>query len=145
MLQDYLLFQAKDIRYAIRTSCIMEICKTDKIRNLPNQKKPLLGVSHLRGKFLSIFDVNSLLNVQDNPQKREYTLVVKAVKNERNSLVGICVDQVITMLHQQDKAIMPAPDLTKNFRHVLHHENKNYWIIENTTLLNAVGAELAAA
>lgn len=146
MLQDFLLFGAKNKLYAMSTSRITEIVRTGAVRKVPNQKAPLMGFSLIRNRTVSVFDIHTLLHPQSSGEIRDYTLLVNVNKGLSRETVAILVDNVNTMVHIQHSAILPAPNLLdKQFKRVIAHNNENYWLIEDDIMLSSLHAELAAA
>lgn len=146
MPRDFLLFTAQNVGYAIPTTRVAEICKTGSIRALPNQKSPLMGVSFLRGKTMSMFDLDCLVNVGVRGKSRMFTLVLNAQKQHGSEPIGVLVDAVLTMVHASDDAIKPAPTTgSLHFSQALHYEDKVYWIIDDHRILSAIHSTLIAA
>lgn len=90
-LDQYIVVEMGDEKYALNISDIHEIIKMQKITEVPNSKHYLEGVTNLRGKIVPIISLRKRFGFPEVKVTKSTRIVVV---NCREDIVGIIVDAV---------------------------------------------------
>jgi purine-binding chemotaxis protein CheW len=102
----YLTFKLSDEIYGIAINDITEIIEMQKITDVPDMPKFVMGVINLRGKVIPIMD----LRLRFNMEKKEYddrTCII--IVNINDTVIGFIVDTVLEVVDIPETEIDPPP------------------------------------
>lgn len=102
----YLTFDLAGEGYGLEIRYVTEIIGIQKVTNIPDMPRHVIGVLNLRGKVIPIIDVRLRFNLP----LREYderTCII--VVNVNDNPVGLVVDQVSEVVDVAQKNIEPSP------------------------------------
>ncbi|MBU0755045.1 MAG: chemotaxis protein CheW [Planctomycetes bacterium] len=106
----YLAFQIEDQEYAIEIRYVLEIVGIQKITEVPDMPKYVLGVINLRGKVIPIIDVRKRFQMAERAYDNRTCIIVVALQD---TTVGLVVDCVAEVLMINEEAIDPPPAVNR--------------------------------
>lgn len=114
LTEKYLTFFIDEQLYAIQSSQVVEIIRTQPITYIPKLPSYVIGVINLRGKIVPLID----LRLKFNKTPREYDDYTSIVVVETGDLsVGFIVDRVNDVTDVSINQISDAPKLSKDTTH----------------------------
>lgn len=112
-IAQYLFFHLNDSDFAIRAERIKEIVKSVQITMVPRANKAVRGVTNIRGELIPVVDINIRFGKDETTLKRNSTLVIITLFNEkksRNVDIAMLVDIVDEVEDVASENIEPAPN-----------------------------------
>jgi len=110
------VFDLGNEHYAVPISQIKEVVPTPRITQIPLMPNFVRGVSNIRGNILSMIDLEMLLEISKNDQKKAYALVV----DSKEYRAAVMVNQVPKALTVSENQIDTSASL------VQENADKNY-------------------
>ncbi len=105
----YVTFSLGNEEYAISINNVPGIVKFQKITELPNTPKYVIGVINLRGKIIPVFD----LRLRFGLEKANYDgFTVIIITEIQNKTMGIIVDKVNDVITLKNDQILPADNFS---------------------------------
>jgi len=89
-----LIFKLSEELFALRTERVLSINETMNVTRVPAAPEYIKGLVNLRGKILSLLDINLLLEVPHTDEIQENIIILDL----DNETVGIAVDQVVEVI-----------------------------------------------
>lgn len=92
---------------------------------IPNTPQWLKGVINVRGNLVPIFDLRSLLGLEDGQLSERLLILGKG-----NKAVGLYIDALPVTVERPEKVetMPPVPGLLTNYVHGLYMSNKEIWL-----------------
>jgi len=94
--------------FGVPIQMVQEIVRVPEITMVPEMPSFVEGVMNLRGKIVSIIDVNKRLKIGCSSRSRTSRILVVEVDRK---IIGLLVDAVTEILRLPSDAIEPAPDI----------------------------------
>jgi purine-binding chemotaxis protein CheW len=105
----YVTFSLGNEEYAISINNVPGIVKFQKITELPNTPKYVIGVINLRGKIIPVFD----LRLRFGLEKAKYDgFTVIIITEIQSKTMGIIVDKVNDVITLKNDQILPADNFS---------------------------------
>lgn len=119
-------FKLGDEEYGIEIEHVQDIITVPVISPIINSPFSILGMSHFRGKLISVMDLRQRLDLPEQPLSRKSRIIVVEIKNQ---LLGLLVDQVIQVLKVNEEQMEHAPGYESQIdeayiRGIYHVENR---------------------
>lgn len=108
----YMAFYINNILYGIELKFVTEIVSIQKITDVPNTKKYLLGIINLRGSIIPVVSARRRFGIKD-VEFTDKTCIMVVNYNEHN--VGIVVDEVSEVINITENFIEEPPLTNKGF------------------------------
>lgn len=105
---EYLCFRVGTEFYAVPISEIKEIIKPRELTEVPRSPSFVKGILSLRGVIIPVFDMRERLHFEPAVHDSRSRIVVVRKGEE---LCGILVDEVLQVLHFEEKDIEPPPSV----------------------------------
>jgi purine-binding chemotaxis protein CheW len=102
-----LIFALGGERYAIQSSCVLQVAVLRELTALPGAALPLFAVTHWRGDVLTLLDLRDVLGARTRGLTDLGRIVVVDGRDRR---FGIVVDAVVDMTELAADAVRPLPD-----------------------------------
>jgi purine-binding chemotaxis protein CheW len=94
--------------FGVPIHAVQEIVRVPEITLVPEMPSFVEGVINLRGKIVSIIDVNKRLKIGESPRTRQSRILIVDVEKK---VVGLLVDAVTEILRLPPDSIEPAPEI----------------------------------
>jgi purine-binding chemotaxis protein CheW len=94
--------------FGVPIKTVQEIVRVPEITLVPEMPSFVEGVINLRGKIVSIVDVNRRLKIGESPRTRSSRILIVDVEKK---VVGLLVDAVTEILRLPPDSIEPAPEI----------------------------------
>ena len=107
----YMTFKLAEEEYGLQILRVREIIGLMEITRVPRTKEFIRGLINLRGKVIPVVDLKLHFGM-DKLEATEQTviIVVQFVKNDKETTMGILVDEVMEVLNVESDQIEPPPD-----------------------------------
>jgi chemotaxis signal transduction protein len=132
------LFRSAGELYAIKAEDVLKVMGLVRLCRLPRLPRAILGITHMRGRIVTVFDASVLLLSGPTRPATDQARVLVLDRGARN--LGLMVDAVgeIQTLRLQGRAIEGIPALT-----VVQHQGQAVHAIATDRLLDALVATAA--
>jgi purine-binding chemotaxis protein CheW len=94
--------------FGVYIHMVQEIVRVPEITPVPEMPIFVEGVINLRGKIVSIVDLNKRLKIGESVKSRSNRILIVEVEKK---VIGLLVDAVTEILRIPPEAIEPAPDI----------------------------------
>ncbi|MEK6697689.1 MAG: chemotaxis protein CheW [Nitrospirota bacterium] len=94
--------------FGVYIHMVQEIVRVPEITPVPEMPIFVEGVINLRGKIVSIVDLNKRLKIGESVKSRSNRVLIVEVEKK---VIGLLVDAVTEILRIPPEAIEPAPDI----------------------------------
>lgn len=94
--------------FGVYIHMVQEIVRVPEITPVPEMPPFVEGVINLRGKIVSIVDLNRRLKIGESVKSRSSRILIVEVEKK---VVGLLVDAVTEILRIPPESIEPAPDI----------------------------------
>ena len=94
--------------FGVYIHMVQEIVRVPEITPVPEMPIFVEGVINLRGKIVSIVDLNKRLKIGESVKSRSSRILIVDVEKK---VIGLLVDAVTEILRIPPEAIEPAPDI----------------------------------
>ena len=127
------LFRSAGERYALKAEDVLKVIGAVRLCRLPRLPKAILGITHLRGRIVTVFDASVLLLGGPVRPTTDQARVLVFDRGSRN--VGLLVDAVdeIQTLKLQGRPVEGIPSLA-----VVQHQGQAIHAIDADRLLDAL-------
>lgn len=107
----YLTFKLDEEEYGLAILKVQEIIRMQDITRVPKAPHFFKGVINLRGKVIPIISLSLKFEIPEQ-EETELTciVVVQIIKNDRETIMGIVIDEVREVLDIQPQHIENPPD-----------------------------------
>lgn len=105
------VFKVHDEVLAAKITSIREVLKLETITRVPSSHPFIAGVVNIRGKIIPVMDLGIVLKIDSKGLRGDYILLTSAPDN---SLVGMIVNEVISIRYFSAEEIKPAPKLVES-------------------------------
>ena len=95
-VKKFVIFELHDGKFAVPVEQISQITKFDKVFPLPNAPEYVLGVINLRGKIISLIDLEKRLNLRTKDPELNETKQILFVDLGFET-VGMLIDKVVNL------------------------------------------------
>jgi chemotaxis signal transduction protein len=96
--------------FGIELSSVNEVITLPKISKIPSAPKQILGVFSLRGKILTLLEINDILGISRLEYNEENMVLITDHLNQK---VGILVEKVLDVLNLDESEIqLPSRDMS---------------------------------
>ena len=95
-VKKFVIFELHDGKFAVPVEQISQITKFDKVFPLPNAPSYVLGVINLRGKIISLIDLEKRLNLRTKEAELNETKQILFVDLGFET-VGMLIDKVVNL------------------------------------------------
>lgn len=92
----FVIFELNESKFGVPVEQISQITKFDKVFPLPNAPNYVLGVINLRGKIISLIDLEKRLNLRTKPPELNETKQILFVDLGYET-VGMLIDKVVNL------------------------------------------------
>lgn len=132
------LFRSAGERYAIKAEDVLKVIGQVRLCRLPRLPRAVLGITHLRGRIVTVFDASVLLLGGPTRPATDQARVLVLDRGARN--LGLMVDAVdeISTLRLHGRSVEGIPSLT-----VVQHQGQAVHAIATDRLLDALVATAA--
>ena len=96
--------------YGISISKVKEIIVYNGVTRLPNSPDFVEGIINLRGRLISIIDLNKRFKIKGSSTSNKQAIIVEVYNKE----IGILVDGVTEVLKLSEQSINSMPTITTN-------------------------------
>lgn len=115
--EQYLSFMLDDEEYAVDILRVQEVRGWTPVTRLPASPEYIKGVLNLRGAIVPVIDLRERFGFETRPYgPTTVVVVVKAVQEDEERIIGLVVDAVAETYHIQPEEIRPAPRLETSIR-----------------------------
>jgi chemotaxis signal transduction protein len=128
-----LLFRSAGERYAVQAKDVLKVIGHSRLCRLPRLPKAILGITHHRGRIVTVFDASVLLLRGPVRPKTDLARVLVIDRGARN--LGLLVDAVdeIQTLKLGGRQVEGIPSL-----HVVQHDGQAVHGVDTDRLLEAL-------
>ncbi len=128
-----LLFRSAGERYAVKAQDVLKVIGHSRLCRLPRLPKAILGITHHRGRIVTVFDASVLLLAGPVRPKTDSARVLVLDRGARN--LGLLVDAVdeIQTLKLQGRPVEGIPSLN-----VVQHGGQAIHAVDTDRLLEAL-------
>ena len=95
-IKKFVIFELNESKFAVPVEQISQITKFEKVFPLPKSPDYVLGVINLRGKIISLIDLEKRLNLRVNPPELDETKQILFVDLGYET-VGMLIDKVVNL------------------------------------------------
>ncbi len=95
-VKKFVIFELNESKFGVPVEQISQITKFDKVFPLPNAPDYVLGVINLRGKIISLIDLEKRLNLRTGPAELNETKQILFVDLGFET-VGMLIDKVVNL------------------------------------------------
>lgn len=95
-VKKFVIFELNESKFGVPVEQISQITKFDKVFPLPNAPDYVLGVINLRGKIISLIDLEKRLNLRTKPPELNETKQILFVDLGYET-VGMLIDKVVNL------------------------------------------------
>jgi purine-binding chemotaxis protein CheW len=108
----YLTFTCANEEYGVDILRVQEIRGWSAVTKLPESPRDVMGVLHLRGKIVPVFDLRTRFGLEMKLIDPSTVVIVLRLQGEvGDRIVGICVDGVSDVQNVATDAIMATPEV----------------------------------
>ncbi|NLZ45562.1 MAG: purine-binding chemotaxis protein CheW [Clostridiales bacterium] len=110
--RSFLQFLVLNKRFAIPIEEVVEIASMDNIRPVPEFPDYVLGVSNVKGRNVAVIDARKRFKCpEEEKSPRQCLIIAKVERHEKDSEIGILVDDVTKFKELKLSEILPPPDV----------------------------------
>jgi len=137
-------FHLGDTMFGIDTLRVQEAIKIPDITMVPRAQKSILGVINLRGRIVTIIDLNSKLGLELSLLTADSRLIIVSWEDEQ---IGFLVDRIDDVIPIERRDISPPPSNVKGmqgqFFEGVHRSEKGLLVVLNidAVLVDGSGKE----
>mgnify|MGYP001553714612 CR=1 FL=1 len=103
---EYLAFMLAGDTYAVRISVVGEILRPPPITEVPRAPTPIIGVTSVRGRLVTVMDLRRRFALPESPiDAKSRILLVELVTDEH---VGLLVDEVMSVFRLAESEVEAA-------------------------------------
>jgi purine-binding chemotaxis protein CheW len=125
-------FHLGDTMFGIDTLRVQEAIKIPDITKVPRAQGAILGVINLRGRIVTIIDLNSKLGLELSPVAADSRLIIVSWEDEQ---IGFLVDRIDDVIPIERSEIKPPPSNVKGmqgqFFEGVHQSEKGLLVVLN--------------
>ncbi len=104
-----LLFRLGAARYAVPVKRVHEALWLPELTPIPQMPEDVAGVFNLRGRLVSVIDLNRRLGARSEPYRLKDQIIVL---NSERGLVGLIVNEILEVRDLSQAELSDAPDFT---------------------------------
>ena len=127
----YLTFKLNDSIYCIKLSDISEIIKETSFIKLPKISDSFLGITSIRGEYITVLNLKKLLNLKDISLTQKISSIVI---HDKNIKVAVSVDEILEIIDIPE-TVTDNQNGKQVFREIIIND-KIYSLINVENLLN---------
>lgn len=116
VLIQLLIFSVAHEEYALNLTETQEIVEVPDITPVPNMPAAIKGVANLRGRIVTIIDLEALFGIQKSDVPKEHIIVAE----KDDELFGLLVDSAEEVLRTTPDALRHTPELIQAHPHAAY-------------------------
>jgi len=101
----FILFLLGNQKFALTVSKLKDVISLSKITPIPLAPKQIMGTINLRGRVVTIFDIEKILNFH-NPETKN--MMISIIEHE-DHLYGFLVSKVLSVIELENDEINTTP------------------------------------
>ena len=103
---EYLAFVLAGDTYAVRIAVVAEILRPPPITEVPRAPSPIIGVTSVRGRLVTVMDLRRRFALAEAPIDGKTRILLVEIDGEEH--VGLLVDEVLSVFRLADSEIEGA-------------------------------------